>query len=192
MDDVEAALRMIKYIGAIRGINIEKCLLTGGSAGAHMSLLYAYSRQQSAPIRPVAVVSNCGPTDLTIPAQIENSAIGSTAKMLELVSWATGVTLSEKDYNKKNSQYEKVMAAARAESPLYYADTAVPTVIAHGEKDSVVPYSGAVALDKALTARNIRHDFVSFPNSDHGLDRDPDCTMLVNQLLVQYAAEYLN
>ena len=65
IDDIDASLAKIKETAASKGITINKVLLTGSSAGAHLSMLYAYSQKDTAPITPVAVVSNCGPTDLS-------------------------------------------------------------------------------------------------------------------------------
>lgn len=40
--DIDAALAKIKATAAENGVNINKVLLTGSSAGAHLSMLYAY------------------------------------------------------------------------------------------------------------------------------------------------------
>src|SRR5574344_334262 len=40
MDDISMALMKIKEISAQKNITVNKVLLTGGSAGAHLSLLY--------------------------------------------------------------------------------------------------------------------------------------------------------
>ena len=67
----------------------------------------------------------------------------------------------------------------------------VPTLMAHGEKDTIVPYSNALLLDTALTENGVPHDFVSFPNSSHALLQDPDCTLRFRSLTNQYLARYL-
>ena len=63
-DDIDSALAVIKDKAKERGVEINKVILTGGSAGAHLSMFYAYSRKDTAPITPVAVCSYSGPTDL--------------------------------------------------------------------------------------------------------------------------------
>ena len=67
LDDIDSALKTVKSICAEKGITVDKVMLTGGSAGGHLSLMYAYARVETAPITPVAVVSYSGPTDLTDP-----------------------------------------------------------------------------------------------------------------------------
>ena len=58
MDDIDAAMKCIKIKGKLNGINIKRSILTGGSAGGHLSLLYAYSRVEGSAIPPVAVMSD--------------------------------------------------------------------------------------------------------------------------------------
>ena len=66
IDDIDLALQFIKEKGEENGVTIDKAMLTGTSAGAHLSLLYAYSMKDTAPITPACVVSYCGPTDLAL------------------------------------------------------------------------------------------------------------------------------
>ena len=192
LDDIDAALRQVKETAAKKDITIKKALLTGSSAGAHLSLLYAYSRADSAPITPAAVVSNCGPTDIGDPAFINENAAGGTELMLDLIGKLCGVKLSTAEYTAKNGSYDAWLAAVEKVSPASYVTAkSVPTVIAHGKKDTIVPYSNALLLDAKLTAAGVRHDFVSFPNSGHELGSDPDCSTRVYELMIEYAQAYL-
>lgn len=189
MDDITAALALIKEKAAQRNINITKVLLTGSSAGAHLSLLYAYSRKDEAPIKPAAVVSYCGPTDLADwdEAHISSNAMGDSAFVYKLISYAAGCEVTAENY--KSSE---VQATLKKISPLYYVDkNTVPTVICHGQKDSVVPFSDSVKLDAALTENGVTHRYIVYPNSDHGLDKDPDAAKIGGDLLLEYAATYL-
>jgi len=43
-----------------------------------------------------------------------------------------------------------------------------PTLILHGERDSVVPVSNALALERFLKARGIAHEIVIYPEQGHG------------------------
>lgn len=189
MDDITAALGVIKEKAAQRNINITKVLLTGSSAGAHLSLLYAYSRKAEAPITPAAVVSYCGPTDLADwdEAHIKNNAMGDSNFVYKLISYAAGCEVTAQNY--KSNEIQTVLKKI---SPLYYVDkSTVPTVICHGQKDSVVPFSDSVKLDAALTESGVTHRYVVYPNSDHGLDNDPEAAKIGGDLLIEYAATYL-
>ena len=53
-------------------------------------MLYAYARKNTAPVTPVAVVSNSGPTDLYDDNFYHNNALGDEAAICDLMSKACG------------------------------------------------------------------------------------------------------
>lgn len=162
MNDITAALQKIKDIGRENGINITKLMLWGGSAGAHLSLLYAYSHRDTSPIRPVCVISGSGPTNLTNQNYITNCNLGNEDKMALHLSCLCGTMFTP---DTRILAYDALMAV----SPVNYASTAVPTLIMQGAKDRIVHVSEAYFLDDALNKNNIPHDLLIFPNSDHDL-----------------------
>lgn len=192
MADVGTALTKIAAMARAEGVTLKKVLLTGTSAGAHMSLLYAYKYAELSPIAPAAVVSYCGPTDLCHPDFIEHNQLGDEAMMLGLMNQLTGIPITQAEYENRTGQYAAWEARLRDYSPLYQVSgSTVPTVLGHGQQDTVVPFENAAALDAALTAAGVPHDFVVFPNSGHGLDADPDASSRMTALLQAYAETYL-
>ncbi|MBQ5970408.1 MAG: alpha/beta hydrolase [Clostridia bacterium] len=190
LDDIDAALAAIKSYAADRGQTIRKALLTGASAGGHLSLLYAYARKDTAPITPACVVSYCGVMDLASPQFIEENGLGDLGVMVDWMRKASGVALTKAEYEAKSGNYDAYMAALREISPLTYASSAVPTVIAHGEEDNVAPFADAVRMDAALTDAGVPHEFIVYPHSGHGLE-DADSGVRTNEAFVQYALTYL-
>lgn len=189
LDDVGASLQFIKEKGEEVGVNINKVLLTGISAGGHLSLMYAYSRADTAPITPAVVYCESAPTNLTETSYFtEPNDEGSPEFLTQLVSWGCEANITLDNIAEPESQ-----AALLAASPISYVDeNTVPTVIAQAINDKSVPYSNAVDLDEKLTEYGVRHDFVVFPNSGHLLQDDPDCLERSQGLAIQYAAEYMN
>ncbi len=186
LDDIESALKTIKETASTNGIKIEKVLLTGYSAGAHLSLLYGYSRVDTAPIKPVAIISLSGPTDFTDSAYYENNDLGSETVIPELFSFACG-----KDFT--NETIDTVITELLAISPIsYITESTVPTIICHGDKDNIAPYSNAVTLDQKLTEKGVKHEFITYNNSGHELKGDTATKNRYNSLFQQYIAEYLN
>ena len=184
-DDIDAALSAIKEKAEEKGVNINKVLLTGSSAGAHLAMFYAYSRQDTAPINPAAVFSYCGPTDLYDDNFYYGNNLGDTNTICTLLSWACGESFT---IDKKDDAKEALYKA----SPIYYVnEKTVPTVICHGEKDITVPYTNALSIVEKFEQYGVEYDFISYPNSDHGLGDDPDCADRADELLFRYAAEYL-
>lgn len=190
MDDITAGLAKIKAFGEKKKVNIDKMLLTGSSAGGHLSLLYAYSRVDEAPIKPAAVVSYCGPVDLTNPELMygKNNA-GSDLGTPETIAWLLSMCCSKTFAPDEADSVKDLLLDV---SPVKYInESCVPTVICHGAVDTVVPYSDAVTLDRELTKFGVKHDFITYPNSNHGLDMDPVENAQARQLFIEYAEAYV-
>ncbi len=185
LDDIDAALAKVKAKGAEVGVNINKVLLTGDSAGGHLSLLYAYARKKTAPIAPVAVISNSGPTDLYDDNFYHNNALGNEAVISDLMSKACGQRFA---YEAK----ESAKAALYSVSPISYVSSdCVPTVINHGTADTIVPFSNAQTLDALLTQHGVEHVLNVYDGADHDLGKDEDAKDRADELLFGYIDRFL-
>lgn len=185
LDDIDAALAEIRKKGAEVGVNINKVLLTGDSAGGHLSLLYAYARKNTAPITPVAVISNSGPTDLYDDNFYHNNALGNEAAISDLMSKACGQRFT---YETK----ESAKAALFSVSPISYVSAdCVPTVINHGNADSIVPFSNAQTLDALLTQYGVEHVLNVYEGADHDLGKDDAAKKRADELLFGYIDRFL-
>ena len=186
LTDIEAALSFIRTTGKEKNISIDKVLLTGYSAGGHLSMLYAYARKDSSPVEPVAVVDYCGPTDLYDPSFYNESSTDELKNLfLMFASYSYGQELT------LDNAYlaEQVLKKA---SPIYYVDeNTVPTVKNHGMADTLVPYSNALSLEEAFVSHGVTHILNTFPNSGHGLENDPYHKKLSDQYFEDYVKTYL-
>ena len=63
LDDISFCLNAIKAKCEEYGLKTKNTILSGGSAGAHLSLLYAYARKNISPVTPVAVCVYCPPVN---------------------------------------------------------------------------------------------------------------------------------
>ena len=185
LDDIDLCLARVKAKAAEMGINLNGVLLMGGSAGAHLSMLYAYARKDTAPITPKAVASYSGPTDFTDDNFYHNNPLGDENEMAELFSDACGKRFR---YRNRTTAYDELMAV----SPVAYVDEdAVPTIINHGVADTIVPFSNAEIIVAKFEKYGVKYDFNIFPNSNHGLESDPDNSILAEELLSEYVKAYL-
>jgi len=185
LDDIDAALAKVKQKGAEVGVNINKVLLTGDSAGGHLSLLYAYARKATAPVTPVAVISNSGPTDLYDDNFYHNNALGDTAAISDLMSKACGKRF---DYADKASAMNELY---RVSPVAYVSADCVPTVINHGDSDSIVPFSNAQTLDALLTQYGVEHVLNVYKGADHDLGKDDAAKAKADELLFGYIDRFL-
>lgn len=185
IDDIESALLKIRQTGAENGMDIEKAVLGGHSAGGHLSMLYSYTRKNTAPVRPVAVLNYSGPTDFLDESYFTDECAMSQQEIENLMSLSLG----------KKATYEGMMEnkdEVKAISPVYYVDeNTVPTVINHGVKDVIVPYSNALILEKKLREFGVRYDMNTYSLSGHGLEADEENRKKAEELADRYIREYL-
>lgn len=179
--DITACLEEIKARASEKGVRIKSCALLGASAGGHLSMLYSYKNQAVSPVDISFCVSLSGPTDLTDP----NFYSPENAILYTAAGGLIGVPeMNETDIGEYTEMLKEV-------SPLSYVRSDVPaTLFCHGMKDSIVPYSNAVSLEKALADCKAEYTFIIYPNSDHGLEADPDKSDEYYRTLVEYAEKY--
>lgn len=156
MADVGLALAAVREKAGDWGIRKARYQLFGGSAGGHIALLYAYHYQQHGEVS--SVVSFAGPTALS-------EALVATLPNNE-TRQALGTMVGDPPAPPLSGRYALA-------SPITYVDTAVPTLLAHGTADPVVPYSQATQLESALRAQGktvelftmegVGHDFAGRP-----------------------------
>jgi acetyl esterase/lipase len=176
LDDVHAAIGLVKTKSLELGVKVDKLCIVGVSAGAHLALLYSYTRGGTSLLPIEFCVSASGPADFTDPAWYSTSwesVLNMDAKLL-VVSGLTGKTFTQADYGalQKGEAVDQDKRDALGNiSPVKYAAGAVPTLLAHGKKDRVVPFSNATRLRDALP-NGKRLGFFEFPNSDHDLNAD--------------------
>jgi acetyl esterase/lipase len=151
LDDIKNALSFIEKNAEDYKINASKVVLVGASAGAHLSLLYAYKNNSDGKIR--AVVDLFGPTDLT---RLYNNHPVPSASQPVLVN---------------------LLGATPATNPSLYHQTSpisfvnertVPTLIFHGASDFIVPISQSTALKTKLEAADAKVEMVVYPSEGHG------------------------
>lgn len=185
MQDIALSLDKIHEFAAEKGYNIEKAMLTGNSAGGHLSLLYAYKYADRASIRPVAVANYSGPTDLTDESYFVNNS--NASGYLDLFSSLCHTEFTEDNYQSAEMQ-EKMLEY----SPVnYISESTVPTLICHGDADDIVPYTNAVILKERLDQMGVKSDFVSYRNSGHSLSGDKQRSNEAKKLFGEYVKAYL-
>ncbi|WP_345258217.1 alpha/beta hydrolase [Flaviaesturariibacter amylovorans] len=148
-DDIRNAVAQITGKSAEYGINPDKLVILGASAGAHLALLQAY--KQPSP-KFAAVVDFFGPTDLQrMHDQPWHPLVPIALQMI------TG--------SKPSTQPD----VYRNASPVSFVRPGVPpTLIFHGAKDNVVDISQSRVLADTLKGAGVSHELVVYPNERHG------------------------
>lgn len=154
MKDVGSAVTYIQTNKADWGLSGSKIAIGGISAGAHMALLYTYAYDSQNDIN--AVISLAGPTDLTNTEMLDTAVKNN---MISFVQWLV------------NDTYKKGSAVGtnfNAVSPLKHIKN-VPTLLIHGNKDTIVLYNQSAMLDTALADAGVAHKLITIPGANHDL-----------------------
>lgn len=178
LDEISLAIEEIKRFSEEKGLNITKLATSGYSAGAHLSMLYSYSRAEESAI-PLAFAANkVGPSDFTTEAWGE--AGPRIAKML------AGTAISDQ-YIQEGKEKELIELV----SPVSYInENSIPSLFAYGGKDKTVPIGNAESVKKAFKESGAVYDFILFPYSDHILIFTPISSVQYNLKLKEYCNKY--
>src|SRR5687767_1150797 len=159
LHDVQCALAYVRANARADGADPERVVLLGRSAGAHLALLAAY-RGTETPCGPRArvrgVVALYGPTDLLAAYADpgDPDLIGGRAVLRDLIG---GTPDGARD------RFVDAM-------PRTFIDTAVPTLLIHGEQDQIVSPRHSEDLAARLRERDVPVVHLRLPWSGHSFD----------------------
>ena len=186
LDDITQALKAIKNECKKHGFNLKKLLLSGGSAGAHLALLYAYTRKKESPILPVAVCPYCPPVDCSAPDFLLGISGEFEDWKYSVLSKCCGIEI-----NKATLLEPEQQSALKKISPQeYVSETCVPTAIFHGGLDEFIPFSHIEKFISILNKNGVKNDLLIYENSGHALDNDPDKSIQALGIIKKYAEMY--
>ncbi len=175
-DEIDKAIEKIKAFSEEKKLNITKLAVSGYSAGAHLSMLYGFSRADKSALELVFTANQVGPSDF------HAEVWGSTG----LASMLSGLEITAE--MKENGEAEKVINLV---SPTAYVtkDT-VPSILAYGGTDMIVPAGNAERIKAAFENAGAVHNYILYPLSNHGLGLDPLCEMEYINTVEQYCKDY--
>ena len=148
LEDIGAAIEYLYGRQLVLNINCEKIALFGRSSGAHLALLYGYTRNQHSRIK--VVLDFFGPTDLTDPT-IRDSTLKNESE--EFIG---------KPYDDNAQLWHDA-------SPIYNLTGAVPTYIFQGVYDETVYPIQSQRLRDSLADRHVPY-YYDEDLVGHGLD----------------------
>lgn len=128
-------------------------IIIGISAGAHLGLLQAYKHPDV--LKPVGMISFYGPTDLTRLFVNSDPSIPWTLKSITNASPETNPSIFSES------------------SPVNYVNAdAPPTLLLHGDADTLIPLEQATLLHDKLDAMGVRNNLIVYPGAGHGWEGD--------------------
>lgn len=175
--DCKDAIRWVRAHAGECRLDPHRIGLWGSSAGAHLSLLAAYTpdtlfRGDALLSRYSAqvdyVIDDYGPTHLNklFRTHLDPLSLG-------LVKMAAPALYREREmmlsvFSGDERRRRRVNSTCRYYSPMtYVGEGAVPTLLLHGDKDKVVPLKQSRKLARALAKADTPHRLVVYPGAGH-------------------------
>ena len=169
VEDCRCALRWVLQNAEEYGLDTDRIVVSGGSAGGHLTLTTGMLTAVAGLDRRCPVVNPDGPgradahePEMPVAAMINWYGITDVADLVEgpnaktyAVAWMGGM-----------SNWREV---ARRVSPLEYVRSGLPPILTlHGDADTIVPYDHAVRLHDALEKAGVPNRLHTVPGGGHG------------------------
>ena len=159
VEDCRCALRLVIQNAKQYGIDVNRIVVSGESAGGHLALTTGMLPASAGLDRQCP-----GPDNLKVAAVVNWYGISDVNELLDgpnmkayAVTWLGSATDREQ--------------IAKRVSPLTYVRAGLPPVFTiHGDADPTVPYTQSVRLHKALTDAAVANELMTIPGGKHGFD----------------------
>lgn len=163
VEDTRCALRWVFRNAAQWKFDTTKIVLTGHSAGGHLSLITAMLPKGS------PIDNRCyGDEELKVAAVVNWYGISDVNDLIQ------GPNLKNYAVMWMGSM-PNAADVAKSVSPLTYVRAGLPPVITiHGDKDDVVPYSQATRLRDELTKVGVTNKLITVKGGGHGMFTQAD------------------
>lgn len=194
--DIDAMLQYLKDNEILQslGASTNKIIIGGTSAGAHLSMMYAWDQAATnhsvalnhpLPIRAVVPVQ--GPSDFTDPSMmvmaayfpyLENDAYVAASPELQqmkayvtLMGWLSNTTLTQENFATEMAKWSPALLINENSCPAILAYSTTNTVddaTAHQSSDGMIPVPLYDSLTNKLTAAGVDYRASLFTGISHG------------------------
>ena len=183
ISDVKYAIAWMKENASRFGVDPNKIVLAGGSAGGHLALLAGYAPAhpelkpqdlKNTDLSVCGVISYYGPSDLLAMYQ------GQVLNLPEIEDQPPRLITTETTLSNQDIGLIHLLLGGRPQDnpeayPLFSPKSHVhpgcpPTLLFHGEPDILVPSAPTKALYHKLVEAEVPASYVMFPKTDHGFD----------------------
>ncbi|HTB59040.1 MAG TPA: alpha/beta hydrolase [Polyangia bacterium] len=178
VEDSRCALRWVVRHAKQYGLDVDRLILVGSSAGAHLALMAALAPASAGfdglcpgdePLKVAAVINFFGVIDvgeLLAPPSARDFAVG----------WIGNVP-------------DRAALAQRVSPITYVHNGAPPIFTAHGDADPVVPFAQARRLHEALDRAGVPNQLFPLHHGGHGQFDGTD-VLLVNRALREFLLKH--
>ena len=161
--DVRRAVRFVRYNAKQWGVDPERLGVMGSSAGGHLSLVIATDPDNENPAASEDFMKS------------SNRVASGVAYFppVDLRAWARGVAPAPNSgadrFPALNFEREK---AADYSPIVHVTPDDPPTLLLHGDSDTLVPIGHSQTMHKALQETGVKSELITFPGAGHGFRGD--------------------
>lgn len=175
LDDIDNAVKYLFSHSKEWNTRSNGFSISGESSGAHVALMYAYTRNPQIK----AIVEACGPVDFTGVPILEHL---KAANLFEVVNRMSGNKVVWNSGDAAPEAYTKT-------SPAKFVKK-IPVMIIHGDKDEVVPIQQSYILENELKASGIDYKLVVVPGAGHLITKLPEDEQTVFRNTADWLKKY--
>jgi acetyl esterase/lipase len=159
VEDCRCALRWVIQNAKEYGIDVNRLVVAGGSAGGHLALTTGILPASAGLDRQCP-----GPDNLRVAAIVNWFGIADVNELLDgpnMKPYAVAWLGNTRDRDQ----------IAKRVSPINYVRPGLPPILTiHGDLDPTVPYTQSVRLHKALADAGVPNELMTMPGGKHGYD----------------------
>ena len=185
VEDCRCALRWIYRNAEQYNFDVDAIVVTGGSAGGHLSLTTGFlpasaglDRQCPGDRRRTWTTGNTSTAELNVAAVINWYGITDVYDLAHDTPGVSG-NFTEAWLGSRADRDD----VAKRVSPTTYVRRGLPPVLTiHGDADPIVPYKHATRLHEALDAAGVPNQLVTIPGGGHGGFNDDEMIRIYNTI----------
>ncbi len=180
LDEIGLAIARVKEFAAEKGINITKVAPSGYSSGAHLAMMYSYTRADESPVQIAFTANRVGPSDFS--TEVWGNSGPSLARSLAGKETVDRFTAEGRE--------DEIVAYV---SPVTYVTAdSVPSLFAYGALDVVVPAGNRESIINAFKKAGAPDDYILYSLAGHGLklNRVSPAAKEYSAKLLEYCERY--
>ena len=185
--EIKEAIPVVLEEAKKLGYNLDDMVISGGSAGGTLAMLYAYRDAEESPIPVKMMFEMVGPPSFFA----EDWDTYGLDKNNEAAAGLFGVMLGS-EIDKEiigTDELQEVMKPISAYA--WINQNSVPSVIAYGTYDKVAPFKAVKHLVNALEKNNVDYKYFEATHSGHGLQNDDKIYKEYMETVEEYLDKYI-
>jgi acetyl esterase/lipase len=167
VEDTRCALRWVNYHAREYSLDTSRFVLTGTSAGGHLSLITGMLPANTVFDRQCTIQGNDRWNTATVPEPKVAAIVNwfGISDVADLIDGPNAKNYAREWFGSMNNAAQ----LAKQVSPINYVRAGLPPIITiHGENDDVAPYNHSVRLHAALDKAGVPNQLVTIRGRKHG------------------------